>query len=70
VLAGDAPAGAGLGADDLAVELGEADGQRGRQERRGGGLGRRRVELEREDERQADDRAVDDARDLARPEVG
>ena len=59
-----------LGADDLAVELGEPDGDRRRDQRTRHHAGPRRVLLEYDQERQADDRAVDDARDLARSQMG
>jgi hypothetical protein len=62
--AGDRVPRAGLDAHDLAVDLGEPDRDRGahQPDRHDPGLGW--VALDRHDERQADDRAVDDLGDL------
>src|SRR3954452_22120891 len=66
---GDPPARAQLLADELAVELGQAHGEgraeHGRERHPGGG----RVALEDDDHRQADDRSIDDARDLPAAQV-
>jgi len=59
-----------LGPDHLGVQLGEPDGEAGRDERDDDRAGLRRVLLEDDDQRQADDRAIDDTRDLARSEMG
>ena len=56
--------------EQLAVELRERDGERRRRQQRRDRRGPGRVGLERRDEREPDDRAVDDARDLLRVEVG
>src|SRR4051794_10101096 len=65
----DAPAHAQLRADELAVELGQADRDRRPKDGRQRDPGRRRVVLDDDDQCQADDRAVDDARDLPAAQV-
>ena len=64
VMALDRLAHARLGADEVAVELGERDGQAGGHQRRRDHARVGRMVLERDDQRQADDGAVEDTRDL------
>src|SRR5215217_4720908 len=59
-----------LGTDDLAVELGQPDRERCRPQRGHNHARARRMDLECDDQREADDRAVDDASDLARSQMG
>ena len=70
LFAPDAPAVARLGADDLAVELCESDRGRGGEQGARHHSRARWMGLESDDERHPDDRAVDDARDLAASEMG
>jgi hypothetical protein len=65
----DPPARRDLRSEELAVELGKPDGDPGSDERSGHHGGSRLLGLERNDEPEPDDRAVDEARELAGPEV-
>ena len=66
----DPPAGAGLGADRLAVKHREPDYDGGREDRGNDDFRARRMIFQADDECQTDDRAIDDARNLSRPQMG
>ena len=60
---------AGLGPHDLAVHLREADGHGRAEQRRDHDTRGRRMLIQGDDQRQADDHAIDDARNVGRPQV-
>jgi hypothetical protein len=60
---------ADLRPEELAVELGEADGEPRPDERRGVHGSNRLFVLERNGQRESDDRPIDEARELTRPEM-
>src|SRR4051794_25618500 len=65
----DVAALAGLDPHQIAVQLGERDGHRSAEQGSDDDSRARRMVLQRHDQRQADDRAVDDPRDMTRPQV-